>query len=150
MRINIKRTINAPSDALWNYLADYSNIHRFHPLLKGSGFVDGASTCEVGSTRQCDMKDGNFLKERITDWKEGSHYSVDIYETSMPIKSAQATLGVKPLNRDYSEAYMELNMEPKYKILQPFMFLMFRFVAAPSILKGLEKIYKEEQALSFA
>ena len=49
MKVNVKRTINAPKDELWKYLADYSNIQRFHPLLKGSDFVDGAETCEIGS-----------------------------------------------------------------------------------------------------
>ena len=150
MNISIKRTINAPSDALWDYLADYSNIHKFHPLLKGSDFVDGAHTCELGSTRQCDMKDGSYLKERITDWKEGSHYSVEIYETSMPVKEARATIGVKAIGENQSEAYMYMNMKPKYKLLQPMMYLMFQFFAGPSILRGLEKIYRKEHTLSLA
>ena len=150
MQIKIKRTINAPSDALWAYLADYSNIHRFHPLLKGSDFIEGAQTCEIGSTRQCDMKDGNYIKEKVTDWKEGSHYSVDIYETSMPIKRATATLGVRSLGVNKSEAYMNMEMIPKYKVLQPMMFLMFRYFAGPGILKGMEKLYHKEAGLRMA
>ena len=144
MQVQLKKRINAPSDIIWSYLADYSNIHRFHPLLKGSHFVDGANTCEVGSTRQCNMKDGNYIKERVTDWKEGSHYTVDIYDTSMPIKNAKATLGVRPLENGQSEAYMRIDMEPKYKIMQPMLYLMFRYIAAPSILNGLQKLYKQE------
>ena len=144
MKINVRRKINAPVEVLWSYFADYSNIQRFHPLLKNSHFVDGASSCELGSTRQCNMKDGNYLKEEVIDWKENSHYTVKIYDTSMPIKSAKATLGVTPLSNGSSEAYMQVEMIPKYKIMQPMMYLMFRFVAAPSILKGLEKLYKEE------
>ncbi len=144
MKVNIKKTINAPSDILWSYLADYSNIHRYHPLLKGSHFIEGAETCELGSTRQCNMKDGNYIKERVSDWKEGSHYTVDIYETSMPIKNATATLGVTPLGNGTTEAYMQLDLEPKYKIMQPILYLMFRYVAGPSILNGLSKLYKKE------
>ena len=148
MKINLTRRINAPAEVLWTYLADYSNIQRFHPLLKNSHFVDGADTCELGSTRQCNMKDGHFLKEKVVDWKENSHYTVDIYETSMPIKNAKATLGVTQLGNNQTDAYMQLEMTPKYKIMQPIMWLMFRFVAAPSILKGLEKLYKQEQAIA--
>ena len=47
MKITIKRTANAPAEVLWNYLADFSNIHRFHPFLKGSHFVNDSQTCEV-------------------------------------------------------------------------------------------------------
>ena len=146
MKIKVQRKINAPAEVLWSYLADYSNIHRFHPLLKSSHFVDGASACELGSTRQCNMKDGNYIMEKIVDWKENSHYTVDIYDTSMPLKSAKASLGVTQLGNGTSEVYMHLDMEPKYKIMQPLMYLMFRFIAAPSILKGLEKLYKQEVA----
>ena len=150
MKIKIKKKIKAPHEALWNYLADYSNIHRFHPLLKGSDFIEGAHTCEVGSTRQCDMKDGNYIKERVVDWQENSHYTVDIYETSMPLKSAQATLGISPMSTKETEVYMHMDIIPKYKILQPILYLMFRFVAAPSILSGLEKLYRKEHAVEIA
>lgn len=150
MKLSVKRKINAPSGVLWSYLADYSNIHRFHPLLKGSNFIDGAHTCEIGSTRQCDMKDGSFIKERVIDWEEGSHYAIDVYETSMPIKDSNATLGVTPLGENETEAYMDIEMTPKYKILQPIMFLAFRYVVGPGILKGLETLYEEERKLLLA
>ena len=146
MKINVKRKINAPSDALWSYLGDYSNIHRFHPLLSGSHFTDENHTCEVGSTRQCDMKDGNYLRERITEWKEGSHYSIEIDDTSMPVKDASATIGVRPLGEGSSEAYMHMEMKAKYRILTPFMYIGFRLFAAPSILRGLEKLYQKERS----
>ena len=150
MKINVKRKTNAPASALWDYLADYSNIHRFHPLLKDSNFIEGATTCEIGSTRQCDMKDGNYIKEKVVDWKDGSHYTVDIYDTSMPIKNATATLGVRSISENETEAYMNLEMTPKLKIMQPMLFLMFRFVAAPKILKGLEELYLKERNLKIA
>lgn len=146
MKIKLSRKINAPLEVLWSYLADYSNIQRFHPLLKNSHFIEGASTCELGSTRQCNMKDGNYLKEKVVDWKENSHYTVDIYDTSMPVKSAKATLGVNHLSNGSTEAYMHSEMKLKYKIMQPLMYLLFRFYVAPSILKGLEKLYIEEAA----
>lgn len=150
MKIRSKRQIDAPAQILWDYLADYSNIHRFHPLLKNAHFVDGSETCELGAQRQCNMKDGHFLKERVIDWKENSHYTVDIYETSMPIKNAKATLGLTPLSDGKTEAYMHIDLKPKYKIMQPILYLMFKFFAAPNLLKGLEKLYKEERAISLA
>lgn len=150
MKINVKRTIRAPKDLLWNYLGDYSNIYKFNPLIKHSNFNEGSTSCEVGSTRQCDMVTGDYLKEEVTDWKEGSHYSVDIYETSMPIKKARATLGLNEVDGQKTQAYMIMEIEPKYFILGPFMYLMFKFYAAPGILRGLEKITLSEAKVNVA
>jgi len=152
MTINIKRKINAPSDALWTYLADYENIHRFHPLIKseGSHYLEDSNSCELGSLRQCNFTDGNWIKEKLIELKEGSHYTVDIYESNMPMKEAKATLGVKSLGENQSEAFMKMEITPKYKIMQPMMYLMFRYRNGPMILKGLEDIYKKEHQLKLA
>jgi len=148
MIISAKRKINASPEALWNYLGDFSNIHKFNPLIKDSHFNEGTTACEVGSTRQCDMKTGDYLKERITEWKDNSHYTVEIYDTSMPIKKAIATLGVNQLDGQTTEAYMEMEIVPKYAVLGPMMYLMFKYIAAPGILKGLEKINRSESRLN--
>lgn len=150
MKISVKRKIKASTAALWNYLGDYANIYKFNPLISDSHFNDGSTTCEVGSTRQCDMKTGDYLKEKITEWKEGSHYSIEIYDTSMPVKNASATLGLNKLDEQTTEAYMEMEIKPKYAILGPFMYLMFQYYAAPGILKGLEKITLSQSQLEIA
>ena len=150
MKISAKRKINASPEALWNYLGDFSNIYKFNPLIKDSHFNEGTTACEVGSTRQCDMKTGDYLKERITEWKENSHYTVEIYDTSMPIKKAIATLGVNKLDDQTTEAYMDMEIIPKYAILGPVMYLMFKYIAAPGTLKGLKKLYQSELQLNIA
>lgn len=153
MKIKVTRNINAPKEALWEYLADYSNIQRFHPMLKdddGSHFVDANKSCEIGGTRQCNMKDGNYVKERIIEWEEGSHYTVDIYETSMPLISAQASLGIIATGKNSSRVYMNMVVQPKLKILQPLLYLMNKYYALPSILKGLDDLYNKEKTLSLA
>lgn len=150
MKIKVKRKVNAPKDVLWNYLADYSNIQRFNPLIKGSHFIEGTQTCEVGSTRQCDMMGGNYIKERVDEWVEGSHYSVDIYESSLPFKSAKAKLGVYTTGKNTSEIYMHMDVVPKYMIMAPMVYLMYKYYGAPAILKGLDDLYKKEKALSLA
>ena len=150
MKISTKRNIKATPEALWNYLGDYSNIYKFNPLIKDSHFNDGATSCEVGSTRQCDMATGDYLKERIIEWKEGSHYTVEIYDTSMPVKKAIATLGLNKVDEQTTEAYMHMEIVAKYAVMGPIMYLMFKYYAAPGILKGLEKIYRSETQLNIA
>ena len=96
------------------------------------------------------MKTGDYLKERITEWKEGSHYSVEIYDTSMPVKKANATMGLHKISEQVTEVYMDMEIVPKYTVLGPLMYLMFKFVAAPGILKGLEKLQRSEAQLHVA
>lgn len=146
MEILVSRKVPRSTEAVWHILSDYGNIHRFHPLLKTSGFIEGSCTTTPGATRQCDMLDGSFLKERITDWKEGSHYSIEVYETSMPVKESTATIGVTKLDDHNSMAYMQIKMKSKYAFLAPMLYLIFRYYAGPAILSGLSKAAtKEEQ-----
>lgn len=151
MKVNVTRKISAPKNELWPYVADFRNIYRFHPLLKGSHALDdNPVACEVGSTRQCDMIDGNHIKERVIDFKEGSHYTVEIFETSMPVTNAIATVGLRDLGNGVTEAYMNMEMTSKYAVLSPMMKLVFQYFAAPSILRGLEKLHKKERILQAA
>ena len=62
----------------------------------------------------------------------------------MPLERAHVTLGVRAINETTSEAYMYMNMEPKYTVLQPMMFMMFRFFSGPKILQGLEELHSAE------
>ncbi|MEM6346408.1 MAG: SRPBCC family protein [Bacteroidota bacterium] len=150
MKIQVNRKINAPAATIWAYLADFGNIQRFHPLLDNSHYVEGAASGELGATRQCNFNDGNFVKERVIDWQADSHYTVDIYESSMPFKSAQATLGVRRIAANETEAYMEVELTPKYSILAPMLYLSFRFVAMPKILKGLDELAQREASVALA
>lgn len=150
MKVQVKRIINASASSLWAYLADFGNIQRFHPLLDSSHYVEDSEQGELGATRQCDLSDGNYLKERVIDWQPDSHYTVDIYESSMPVKEAKATLGVRRIAANQSEAYMEMTLTPKYKIMQPMMYLNFKFFAIPKILKGLEELSQKEASVVLA
>ncbi|MEO9869758.1 SRPBCC family protein [Ekhidna sp.] len=145
MKVHIQRQMRAQTGVLWRYLADFSNIYQFHPLLKNSKFIEGSCMEGKGAERECFMLDGSYIKERIIEWEEGKFYTVEIFETTMPIKSARATLGVSSIDKRISSAYMHVEIVPKYKILQPILYLMFRFVAGPAILRGLDKISLRER-----
>ena len=150
MKIQVNRNINAPTEAIWAYLSDFSNIRRFHPLLKNSYFIDGSEHNDLGATRQCDLKDGNFIKEKITDWKEGSHYAVDIVESSMPIKKAKAVFGVRSTGKNTSEVYMDMDITPKSRLMKPMLYAAYKYKALPAILKSLEDLYLKEHKLELA
>jgi hypothetical protein len=147
MKITVERTANAPADALWAYMGDFSNVHKFHPMLNDSHFIEGSQSCDVGSTRQCNFKDGSILKERITEWKDGSHYKIDIVESSMPVDNASAKLGVRSIGGGQTLTYMTVEAKPKNKLMQPMMYMIFKYKVIPGILKGLEDLYKSDLAV---
>ena len=146
MKIVAKRKIGAPAQKIWPYLSDFANIYRFHPLVKESQIIEGEGEIGIGFKRECRFEDGNYSKEVITDWDEGCSYTVDIFETSLPIEQANATLGVLPLQGESSQLYMVFNLKPKNFLMAPLMYLMFRYSTAPNILKDLAQLYNLESA----
>ncbi|MFQ5509768.1 MAG: SRPBCC family protein [Leptospirillia bacterium] len=112
-QITHTRHIRAPRVTVWEWLADYTNIHRFHPLLN-TVTQETPEACGIGAVRRCDLKDGQFLRERVVDWNEGEWYRVEIFESSMPLASAFGTLGVSDAADGGSEAYMIMDYTPKF------------------------------------
>lgn len=116
--IEVTRTIHQPVARVWELLADFQNIARWNPNLNDSYLLEGSQEQGVGASRQCDLADGkNWIRERITDWKEGEAYSIDIFEGTMPLASASATLGVRSLGPNRSEAYMIFDYVPKMGVV---------------------------------
>ena len=108
--IIVTKNIAASADRAWAALADFGNIANFHPGLSGSHLLDGSAANGVGAERRCDIKDGNYLVERVRDWHEGQSYTIDIIESSMPVRRATATLSVKPIDAHHSQAAMVVDM----------------------------------------
>lgn len=145
MQITVKRKANAPAADLWNYIADFSNIHKFHPFLKSSHFIEGSNTCEVGSSRQCNFKDGSVFKETIKKWNEGSSYTIQAEDSTGRIKDATASLGVTPIDSKTTEVYMTVEMTAANKLMQPMLYIMFKHKMVPAVLKSLEDLYHKDQ-----
>lgn len=116
-QVHITRTLHHSAASVWNWISDYGNIHRIHPAL-GRSWVEGERSCGVGAERVCEMKVGGFrLRERVTDWHENQSYTVDVYETSLPLVSrARATLGVRELGAATSVAYIHVRYETRYGV----------------------------------
>ena len=79
--------IDAPKEKVWDVLADLGGIYKWNP-----GVVRSHSTSEqkqgVGATRHCDLQMmGGRLEERAVEWREGEGYTIDVYESSLPMKN---------------------------------------------------------------
>ena len=89
--------IEAPPEEVWEALADFSGVHRFHPTVSDSRSLTDDDR-GLGATRQCDLTlGGGQLEERISSWDEGRSYSLDIVggKRTPPFESAVATMSVR-------------------------------------------------------
>ena len=71
----------------------------------------------MGAERRCDLKDRNYLVERVRYWQEGRAYTVDIIDSSMPLQRATATLRVDPIDANRCTASMHVDMTLKLGLL---------------------------------
>ncbi|WAK01021.1 SRPBCC family protein [Methylobacter sp. YRD-M1] len=125
-QIHLKRTFNYPADQVWKWLKDYGNIHRIHPMI-GHSYIEGEQSCGIGAVRVCEMNMGGFqLKERVLDWQENQSYTVDIYETTMPLmKRSLATFGVRAIGAETSEVYIDIEYTTSWGIFGKLMDVLF-------------------------
>ncbi len=78
--------IAAPKKKVWDVLADIGGIYKWNPGVSHSYSTSDNNHGE-GATRHCDLSQGGYLKERAVDWREGQGFKIDIFETSLPLKS---------------------------------------------------------------
>ncbi len=88
------------------------------------------------------------LKKGSPIGKRAHIIQLTFYDSSMPMKNSSATFGVRKLDSGGSEIYMEIETEPTNKLMQPMMYLMFRFKMIPGIIKGLDDFYKKDNLVS--
>lgn len=108
--------IDAPTQRVWEVLADFGNINTFNPGLTAS-YLTGDDTSGVGATRHCDLTvPGASIEERIVEWKEGEGYRVQIYDgVRNPFATAFATLIVTPVDGDAARSSVSMQLEWKTK-----------------------------------
>ena len=90
--------IDASTEKVWEAIGDFGNIYKWNPGVPNSHLTSAPEIGE-GTTRHCDLTvPGASIEERVTDWQEGTSYTVDIYEARrVPfVKDLSATVSVEP------------------------------------------------------
>lgn len=81
--------IDAAPEVVWAVVSRLEGAEQYTPSIQRS-FVLGDQAQGIGACRQCDLK-GGYLREKITQWKEGQIVTFDIYEAKgVPIKRSTA------------------------------------------------------------
>jgi hypothetical protein len=98
----------------WSLMADFANIDAFNPHLEKSALIGGSAPCGLGTERQCDLKGGKgFLRERVIAWHEGQSYTVDIFDSTLPVDDTKTTLGLEALDNG-TRLIMETQYRPRW------------------------------------
>lgn len=125
--VTVHRTINAPLSEVWAAWDDFGNIAKFNPNLSSSHSLPGSQPTGQGATRQCNLADGkNHIRERIIDYAPRSRIVVDIYEGTMPLQRAVATVTLRAAGRERTEIDMKMEFVPKFGLLGRMMVPMMK------------------------
>jgi len=79
-----KVEIRAPSQAVWDVLADFGGVADWAPYMRTSHLIGEANT-GVGACRGMRHAWGFRFEEQITEWNEGSGYSFEVFRAPYPM-----------------------------------------------------------------
>ena len=139
--VTVKETVDAPVDQAWASWDDFGAVARFHPGIKASRLLAGSVESGVGASRQCDLSANGkqFVREKIVTYDPPHRMVIDIYEATVPIRSAQATLVLSPLGPEKTNVSMTMAFTPGMGVLgrmmSPMMASQFKSMLG-KVLKG--------------
>ena len=126
--LTVAKTLNAPREAVWASWADFGNVAVWHPFVAHSKLLgDPTEPVQVGSRRQCDLADGkNVVRERIVEFAPLERLKIDLYEGTMPMKTAVATVSFGAPDAARTRLVLSMDFEPKHGLLGKLMAPMIR------------------------
>lgn len=137
--ITVKQFVDAPLEDVWNSWKDFDNVERFSSVVRESRLLgDIRGAIGVGTKRECELSDGrNWLREEIVEFVPLKTISVDVYESSLPIRSMRATLRLRKLADSRTETVMTVEFVPRRgllgKMMGPLFKRRFRPIVATSL-----------------
>ena len=126
-RVTVTKTVKAAVSDVWKSWDAFGDIDRFNPQLKRSFLLQDSSPTGLGAARQCDLADGkNYIREKIVGYEPERKLEIDIYEGTMPLKSARATFDFREQGTSQTEVSMTMNFVPKFGLLGALMIPMMK------------------------
>jgi hypothetical protein len=100
--VSSSTVIDAPVDAVWALLGNFSNIAHWHPDVAESRIENGGTGRDLGDVRLLKLRDGTLIREKllaISD--EFKAFTYSLIEVPLPIEDYISTvsLSVAPDNR---------------------------------------------------
>jgi hypothetical protein len=89
MRVLSERIeIKAPTQAVWDVLADFGSVADWAPYMRKSHLV-GDRQSGTGTRRAMRHAWGFRFEECVTEWNEGDGYSFDVFRAPYPMKEVK-------------------------------------------------------------
>ena len=112
--VSATRTIDSPVSTVWSALDDVENVYRFHPMVESSESITSIKTGE-GAQRRSKLYDGGALVEEIVESDPEHRQVVNVIDTGpFPLKQADATFDLKPIDEKSTEVTMTMSFVPKF------------------------------------
>ena len=115
--VNAKIVANAPREAVWKVLADFSNIADYTDSVKTSVSTSEATTGSE-ATRHCDLAPFGSTEERVTEFVPNERLGVLLYDVKgLPVKESNTVFSLKSLGEYKTELTMSASVRAKGGIL---------------------------------
>lgn len=106
--IEVTKRFNVPAEKVWQALADWGNVDKWHFSVATSPIIDD-KTFGLGAKRTCNFYDGSSVVEEIVEYKEGESFIVEISEFSMPLKTLMAGTRVKAIDKNTCDITIDMD-----------------------------------------
>ena len=140
--VTASREIAAPVSKVWATLSDFGGIHRYNASVESSPINEGTPSSGLGAERICYLYDGNQIQERVVESVDEKKLSIEIFETSMPLKNARGVFTLTALPTGGTRVAVSMHYEVKYGPIGMLMdFLMMKRMLGPAmsrLLAGLD------------
>ena len=139
--LTVEKIVNAPLEQVFASWSDnFGDICKFHPSLNESFLLEDSPTSSgLGAARQCNLKDGkNWVRERVVAVEENEKIVVDMYDGTMPLKKAVATIDFARIDNSSTKVWLTIEFEPKMGILGKAMVPMMKMKFRPMLQSLLE------------
>ncbi len=95
--LNLSIKIDAPTEKVWEALADFGGVAAWNPSVKQSRLTSSAVE-GAGVSRECVLAPMGTVQERVTEWTDGRLMGIEIYDhKNLPgLRSAVATIKLEP------------------------------------------------------
>ena len=107
--------VNASKQKAWEVVSDFNNLSWTSTVLATHYTNDKRQ--EPGMTRHCDLSNGGYIVERITEWNQGNGYTYVIDDASDPIDPASYVIWEVREKGDSAIVSFEVHYELKYGLI---------------------------------
>lgn len=111
--------INAAPAKVWSVLNDLEAVDQYNPQISKASCIS-TNKEGLGAARQCVMKDGSTVKERVIGIVGKKAITIELYESDWPVQNMKWTTAIDSLE-NHTRVVQELTYQVKMGALGAFL-----------------------------